>query len=255
MQKLILLGASNLTLSFPRILAGLRAGLTGPLDVSAALGHGRSYGITSRVLFRSLPGIVESLLWERIATAGSGERPPLALITDVGNDLVYDVPVARIIEWLEVCLTRLSEHSAQTMMTLLPLESLERLSLLRYTVMRTVLFPGRGSRLSVMLDRSRELNARMRTLAGAFGVRVVEQPGAWYGYDPIHILRARRGEAWSHILSHWSGFETPGVLRNPPPAARLRMHLTPPAERRLFGITGRREQPALEWKGVTVSIY
>ena len=88
MQRVILLGASNVTLAFPLIVEGLRRSLPEPIELFAAHGHGRSYGLWSRVLMRRLPGIRECGLWESLATR-SGEGRPLALVTDVGNDLLF----------------------------------------------------------------------------------------------------------------------------------------------------------------------
>ena len=57
-------------------------------------------------LWRELPGIVECGLWDALA-----QRPPaptVALLTDIGNDLLYDVPVPQIVSWVETCLDRFS---------------------------------------------------------------------------------------------------------------------------------------------------
>ena len=56
-RRVILLGASNLTRAISTVIGIAQATLDGPLDIVAALGHGRSYGMWSRVLFRELPGI------------------------------------------------------------------------------------------------------------------------------------------------------------------------------------------------------
>ena len=60
-----------------------------PLDILAALGHGRSYGSLSNVSGRVLPGITTCGLWER--WENSPALPTRALLTDIGNDLFYDV--------------------------------------------------------------------------------------------------------------------------------------------------------------------
>lgn len=56
------------------------------MEVLAALGHGRSYGAQSRIIFRTLAGILESGLWTELE-----RRPPLttrSLVTDVGDDIL-----------------------------------------------------------------------------------------------------------------------------------------------------------------------
>ena len=56
--RIVALGASNLTRGFQTLVSTAR-GAWGPyVEVLAALGHGRSYGAPSRLVFRTLPGIL-----------------------------------------------------------------------------------------------------------------------------------------------------------------------------------------------------
>ena len=77
-----------------------------PLEVHTALGHGRSYGRNTRVVGVGMPGIADCGLWRHLASAR--QMPTAALVTDIGNDLLYEEPVARIVGWLETCLDRLA---------------------------------------------------------------------------------------------------------------------------------------------------
>ena len=74
--RAVLLGASNVAISFPRLLSFLRETAGGPVEVLGAFGHGRSYGEESRLLWlRHLPGIVRSGLWPELA-----RRQPLPTV-------------------------------------------------------------------------------------------------------------------------------------------------------------------------------
>src|SRR4051812_20775188 len=124
--RVILLGASNVTRSLSTIVETARRLLGHPLDILAAFGHGRSYGLRHRLFWRELPGIVECGLWEALE-----QRPPsaaVALVTDIGNDLLYDVPVPDIAAWFQTCLDRLTRASARVVLTPLPLGSITTLS-------------------------------------------------------------------------------------------------------------------------------
>src|SRR5262245_2033911 len=82
-HRIVLLGASNLTRGISTVIETAGSILGRPLEVLAAFGHGRSYGMSSSVLGRSLPGIVDCGIWQSLAA-----RPPVstsALITDIGN--------------------------------------------------------------------------------------------------------------------------------------------------------------------------
>ena len=239
--RAILLGASNLRAGLPIVIDGVRRRAAGAVEILAACGHGRSYGAWSRFLFvRRLPGILGCGLWPELE-----ERPPLrtiALVTDVGNDLVYGVPVAKIATWIEICLDRLARHQAEIVLTLLPISRLEKLSSWEVRLATSLLFPGRSAPWPALLDDARGLNERLRRIGGNHGAQIVEPAADWYGIDPIHLRRSLRREAWDRIVSLWfQGAETP----RRPLKDRLRMPLLGAAELSLFGITLRKPQPAV----------
>ena len=254
-QNVILLGASNLTISFPLVLRHLQRGLERPVQVFAAMGHGRSFGMWTRVLHRSLPGIVHCDLWEALRRdVGPGQRN-FALITDIGNDLMYGAPVPQIADWIETCLRRLGEHRAEVAMTLLPMASIRRLGTVHYTCARTLLFPRCRICWPEMRQRVHDLHERIEGLARRYNARVIEPPGAWYGLDPIHIRSAHRPSAWREILSAWPGFNgttAPGRLDL---RTQYRVRVLRPALRRVFGRDQATPQPALRLDGLSVALY
>ena len=80
--------------------------------------------------------------------------PTAALVTDVGNDIVYGAPVESILEWVEECLNRLERQAAPggggnaampIVLTLPPTATVMALSQWRYTLIRTL----RVSRLPI----------------------------------------------------------------------------------------------------------
>ena len=83
--RVILLGASNLRLGLGTILRVLTSHFDRPLTAFVACGFGRSYGQWTWAPFRGLPGIADCALWDALDDAPSR---PLALITDIGNDLL-----------------------------------------------------------------------------------------------------------------------------------------------------------------------
>jgi len=246
----VLLGASNLKIGFPSLLARLRGAAPGPVEVLAALGHGRSYGMWSRLAWvRQLPGIVQCGLWEEMDRRS--ELPTVALVTDVGNDLLYGAPVPAIAGWVETCLQRLSRHRAEIILALLPLLSLEKTSPFRYHLIRQILYPGRrAAPWSAVLDSARELNERLRRLGLEHGARLVEPSPSWYGIDPIHVRRSMRSQAWNQMLDH------PLLSPQGEWVGSGRLPLFGSAELRLFGVPLRNPQPVCRFKdGSTVALY
>jgi hypothetical protein len=254
-QRIILLGASNVTLGFPLIVEGLRRSLPAPLELFAAHGHGRSFGMRSRLLVRRLPGIRECELWEALDRRPSAGGRPLALVTDVGNDLLFGVRPDLLLSWVEECVARLRGFDAAVTVTTLPLESVLRMGTARYLATRTVFFPGGGPDWASMRQMAGEVDEGLRRLAAQYACQVMTPRPQWYGIDPIHVRRGLRSAAWSEILSAWPGVDEvrvdPLTLRRCLPFWRL-----PAAERDVWGQTRRTAQPV--WQvgdGSTIWLY
>jgi hypothetical protein len=260
MTRVVLLGASNLALGLPSVMRRLTAGLPRPLEIFAAFGHGRSYCGWSRVLFRGLPGIDRCQLWDDLAKDAASSAATLALITDVGNDLLYGCEPAVIARRIEECLARLAGHGSQTVITRLPLASIERLSALRFYATRTIFFPRTKGSWPAMMEHARELDQMLIAMAARFSARLIDQQREWYGFDPIHIRRRARDEAWQTVFSGWPSYGTHsnglnGAANRLTFTDGLRLRLAPPAERRLFGRSQRRAQPAFILNDVALHLY
>lgn len=253
-RRLVLLGASNLVRGFPTVVRWARAAWGDPLEVMAALGLGRSYGLDSRVLFRTLPGILGCGLWP--ALERGAPCPTRALLTDVGNDIVYGAPPERILEWVDECLRRLAAAGAETVVLGLPLPRLERVTAPGYALLRAIVFPFHPRlALDVALGRARWVAQGLEALAARHGATYVPAPLEWYGVDPIHVSPRQWGRAWKAILFAPEG----GAPGGPPPRgtpSAARLFLLRPQVQRLFGRESRRAQPALPLPGGgSVSLY
>ena len=98
-RRVILLGASNLTRSFPTVVATVRQTWPAPVEIMAAMGHGRSYGQDSSVLGKKISGIFPCALWQDLQNRPS--LPTAALVTDIGNDMLYGVSPDQMLDWVE----------------------------------------------------------------------------------------------------------------------------------------------------------
>jgi len=252
--RVILLGASNLTRGLATALETTRAMWGGPLDILAALGHGRSYGIRSRVLVRELPGILTCGLWDAVASRPA--LPTVALITDVGNDLLYEVPVDRIVEWIEQILDRLLRLDARIVMTRLPVMNVAALPAWQFRLMRALLFPASRLTLETVIEQAFELDERMQALAKSENVRLVACREEWYGFDPIHIKRRRYPRAWRDILATLDDVGSAPAPIGVSFAQRLSLLRVRPERRWVFRVEQYRSQPCHRFDdGTTVSLY
>ncbi len=224
-----------------------------PCAFFVAMGLGRSYGQRSTVLGRSLPGITECGLWSALQP-GSG--PVHALITDVGNDVIYGVPIDTILAWVSTCIDRLHAAGATIVVTLPPMASIERLGPWRYHIARRLLFPGRRMPLPELVRRSRELSDGLTMLGGQDSVTVVEPEGRWYGLDPIHPRRRHLGTAWRKALGPWAASGDGPVRVAHSPARWARLRTATPQRWWLMGRKMGRRQPCRHLPdGSTISLF
>jgi len=228
-RRVVLIGASNVTLSFPLLINSLIQSSPEPLEIFAAHGHGRSFCHWSYVLHRGLPPVPGCGIWESLR-----ERPPVqqtwGLVTDVGNDLIYGRTVEDVLQNVDAVLQRLAELQAAITFVRLPLERILMLSEFRYRVVKQMLFPGPTVPWNVISQRVIELDERVAALASSLNARVLTPRVSWYGVDPIHIRQSRRVAAWREILQSWS-FPFEPVVSWPSQHASLRIWRSPPAER------------------------
>jgi hypothetical protein len=228
MNRVVALGASNLTRGFGTVVATARATWGPGVEVMAALGHGRSYGTSSSFLGRRLPGILESGLWRQLESASPA--PMRALVTDVGNDIGYGFSAQQTLAWVDDTVRRLLRFTDDIVLTDLPLASLQRLSPSKFRAVRAVLFPSSRLSLDDVLKAAEDMNAGLGDLAAAHGVRFFRLNPSWYGVDPIHIRPSLWRAAWEEILGGG-----PSVGRHSQVEA-WRLYFMRPERRWMFGV-------------------
>ena len=244
-QTVVLLGASNMARGFPTILRLLQTHMNGPLDIMAAMGHGRSYGAWSRFMVRALPGINPCGLWDHLADSPEGHRRISAAVADVGNDLMYGRSAEELLGWLDISLQRLKQAGAELTLVSLPVCSLKHLSPARFEVIRRLIFPRQGLTWSALQPRIRHLDAGMRELAQRHGAHWIEAQPDWFGWDPIHIRPSHQVRAWRSIFGPWSAWQpetTATPIKSP---LQWAARTCRPAERIWFGRHQRTPQPVL----------
>jgi hypothetical protein len=231
--RVVALGASNLTRGFQAVVSTARTAWGPDVEIVAALGHGRSYGATSAFLVRRLPGVLDSGVWRRLESAP--RLPTRALVTDVGNDILYGFPAARIVTWVDDAIARLAAVTDDIVLTGLPMDSIRRLSPPLFLAARTVLAPSCRLSQAAVTRTAEEVHAGLEHLAGARGVRFVALQPSWYGLDPIHIRPALWPQAWQEIL---------GASCGPQPSRleALRLYAMRPERQWLCGIEQRYDQ-------------
>jgi hypothetical protein len=196
--RVIALGASNLTRGFHTVVSTARGEWGREVEVLAALGHGRSYGVKSQFLVRSLPGILQSELWAELS-----RLPPArtrALITDVGNDILYGASADQIVAWIRETVGRLRRSTDDIVITDLPLENIRRLSNREFRFFRSLFVPRCRLTHAEIVGTADRVNEGLVEMAASADLRFVPLKREWYGVDPIHMSPSVWGRAWQQIL-------------------------------------------------------
>lgn len=195
----------------------------------AALGLGRSYGAPSRIWVRTLPGILQSGLWQQLERLPPA--PTRALVTDVGNDIPYGSSAAQILDWVEECAGRLQRFTRDIVMTDLPLASIRGLSRAKFFLFRSILFPWCRLSFSQVIESAEQITEGLSELAQTRGFGFFRLRPEWYGFDPIHIRLGCWRPAWRQILCGDEG-GSPGAF---PISDALRLYLMRPERQWLAG--------------------
>jgi len=217
------------------------------VDVVAALGHGRSYGAFSWFLGRSIVGILDCGLWRHLETAP--RVPTRALVTDVGNDILYGFPPEQTLAWIDEAVRRLQAYTGDIVLTGLPLASIHSVSPLKFKAFQAVLAPSCTLSLREVAERADIVHAGLAAIAASRRVQFFELEPSWYGVDPIHIRRRHWRGAWQAILgtnARVGRFTMEG----------LRLYAMRPERELLFGVERERPQTGrLSTRGARVWLY
>lgn len=200
-NRIILLGASNLTLSLRLVIHLMQQRLGNPSEVLVAAGHGRAYGVFSQMLLRGLPGIVASGLWQQLDVMQS--RPSYALLTDIGNDILYGSMPEQTLRQMEWCIEQLQQQSAYIVVTNLPMAAIESLSDARYTLFRNIFYPSCRLSRQETVSRAREVYQGLINMAARRHFKLYEQKPIWLGSDGIHVHYWQRRAFYEDILAQF----------------------------------------------------
>jgi hypothetical protein len=253
-QRLVLLGASNLTRAFPMVVSLARKTFGGPLSIFAAHGLGRSYGLEAGNLGKKFPGIFFSGLWP--ALREEKMSPTTAWITDIGNDLAYEAPVASILEWVTGCVERLEQVGARIVLADLPLATLCGVSERRFHFYRALLFPRCRLNRNELLTRAATLSQGLNALGELRNIPVFPARNEWYGLDPIHPTRHHLYAMWRELFGVCDTQDGADSSSRDAWSLRWYLRLLAPESWSHFSISRRANQPQGRlWDSSTVALY
>lgn len=185
-----MVGASNLTISLPIALKLIMEFIKGPKFVYVAHGPGRSYLKRAGLPMLRFQGISICGLFDDLESAinKTSNSKIYALVTDIGDDLLYTQKPDHIAEGVKNVLKRLRNLGAEIGITLLPKTSIQRLSPARYYLLRTFYNPFCHVSYDEMMANIGLLTNIINKLCVEFGSKLLKQNSSWYGFDHIHLF-------------------------------------------------------------------
>jgi hypothetical protein len=196
---LILLGASNLSRGCFAFARHMKTCLhPRPVEVLIASGPGRAYYTSGGLLNVSYPPIYASDIFEVAQNKSKSGYQVVALVTDIGNDIMYGVSTEKVIETVQQIFARLQSMNAEIFYTTLPVAFEKGDHPVWFCILRSLLFP----RSTVAYDEATagviEVNRFLKESACRQG-RLIPDMDRYLGYDEIHYGWLRAHNAWSHV--------------------------------------------------------
>ncbi|NIR30626.1 MAG: hypothetical protein GWN84_15210 [Gammaproteobacteria bacterium] len=194
----ILLGASNLSRGHRALVRHLEAALAPrPTQFLTAAGPGRGYCAKGGFLYVTYPPIPQGGILEA-SRARSREAHTVALITDIGNDIMQGVTGEEIVQCLDALIAELRALGARVVVTAIPVDPKKDLNEAQFRLLRAIFFPRSP------VDR-RQARAAVRTVNDfllrqqSADVHVVHDLYRFTGWDKIHYGIFKANLAWSRV--------------------------------------------------------
>ena len=196
---LILLGASNLSRGCFALARHMRACLRPrTVEVLIASGPGRGYCVPGGLLNINYPPICSSDIFDVAQKKSESGCRVIALVTDIGNDIMYDVSAEKLTETIQQIFVTLRSMDAEIFYNTLPVAFEKTVHPAWFYILRSVLLP--FSRVSY--DEAKAgiiaVNQFLNESASE-NCHLIPDMDRYLGFDEIHYGWLRAHHAWSHV--------------------------------------------------------
>ncbi len=202
---LVLLGASNLSRGCFALARHMKTCLyPRKVEVLITSGPGRAYYASGGLLNVAYPPIISSDIFEVAHNKSKSGCQVVALVTDIGNDIMYDVSAEKVIETIQQVFARLQSMNTKVFYTTLPVAFEKKDHPIRFRILRSLLFP----RSTVTYDEATagiiEVNRFLKESTGKYG-HLIPDMNRYLGFDEIHYGWLRAHSAWSQVAKEMLG--------------------------------------------------
>jgi len=196
----IFLGASNLARSFYGLKRCIRRCIfPRPASFVHAMGPGRGYVSRGGILNAIYSPILNCGILEAVRNKKIKDQSVVALITDIGNDIMYGVSSEKIINGLQYLLNSLGEFKTNIFITLIPVDLENDISELHFHIIRQIYFPKSPVKYSQASNNIKAINKFILQSSNK-KITVINDMKQFCGIDKIHYSILKSQSAWSHVV-------------------------------------------------------
>ncbi len=195
----ILLGASNLARASYGLMNCLTRCLSPrPVEFLHALGPGRAYITEGGILSAVYPPILNCGILNVAKDKSKSKRMIVALVTDIGNDIMYGVSAEKIILGLKTLFNTMEEIGASVLTTTIPVDLEQDVGKFYFLILRRIFF--RKSRVEYHEAASavRTINQFIKESENE-KITVLKEMGPFCGVEKIHYRLSTSHRAWSYV--------------------------------------------------------
>ena len=197
----ILFGASNLARSFYGLKLSIKRCIhPRPATFIHAMGPGRGYLGRGGILNTTYPPIIDCGILESIQKTRKPNQQIIALITDIGNDIMYGVHSEKIIEGLQNILDTLGEVTKNIFITPIPINLKNDIGEFYFRVLRCIFFPKSSIQYSQTLESIKIINQFILHSPNK-KTTVINGMEQFSGLDKIHYSFFKNHLAWAYIAN------------------------------------------------------
>ncbi len=164
------------------------------------MGPGRGYCAEGGIFNITYPPIGSSEIMESAKKRAEGARKVIALITDIGNDIMYGVPVDEITACLNTVFQKLDTIEAEVFVHPIPLNFSEDVSKLQFRVLRSIFYPNSVIDYNKAAEAVTTVNDFLRAKAGG-RIHLLPSAKDFCGVDKIHYSIFHSHKAWSRVVA------------------------------------------------------
>ena len=196
---LVLLGASNLSRGCFAFARHMKVCLyPRKVEVLVASGPGRAYCASGGLLNVSYPPIQSSDIFDMAQGKRESGYRVVALVSDIGNDIMYGVPAEQVTETVQQIFAKLQLLDAEIFYTTLPVAFEKRVNPLWFYLLRSVLLPSSRVSYDEAVAGIIEVNQFLRQSASK-QCYLISDMDRYLGFDEIHYEWLHAHSAWDHV--------------------------------------------------------